>query len=62
MWLAVAVLHGSLIAARLAAGRWDGPMDYARAGLCLVCVIFATLKLRRIVTVVDSEPLGVMSV
>lgn len=55
-WLAVAALHVWLIAERALELRFGGAMDYLRAGLCLLGVVYATWKFWRRPTVFDSTP------
>ncbi|HOE96499.1 MAG TPA: hypothetical protein PLS90_06535 [Candidatus Sumerlaeota bacterium] len=56
LWLAVALLHGWLIAERFVLGAWGAPMDWLRALLCVAGIGYATLKFWRISTVFDQEP------
>ncbi len=56
LWVVVVVLHAWLFLRRMVGGEWTGLMDYVRAGLCLVAVGYATLKVWRIATIFDSAP------
>lgn len=56
LWVAVAALHAWLILRRVVGGEWTGLMNCVRAGLCLVAVGYATLKVWRVATIFDSAP------
>ena len=56
LWVAVVALHAWLLLRRMIGGEWTGLMDYVRAGLCVVAVGYATLKVWRVATIFDSAP------
>lgn len=56
VWLAVALLHVWLVLRRIGLGQLSNPMDFARAGLCLAGVGYASLKFWQVATIFDSAP------
>ena len=55
-WLALALLHGWLVARRIVAGEWSTPMDLARGGLCVIGVWYTWLKFWKLTTIFDAQP------